>query len=117
MPACGQAALRLVLRMADFDTLAHARRVKDAGFDERQAEAAVAMVRFAVTEGVATKADLKAAAVDLRTELKADISDLRTELKADISDLKTGIAAIEKRMSFAGIALASVIVALVKLLP
>ena len=143
MPACGRAALRLVLRMAitvtDFDTLAHARRLKDAGFDERQAEAAVAMVRFAVTEGVATKADLKAAAVDLRTELKsdiselrtelkgdvselrtelkADISDLRTELKADISDLKTGIAAIEKRMLFAGIALASVIVALVKLLP
>ena len=110
MPACGRAALRLVLRMAitvtDFDTLAHARRLKDAGFNERQAEAAVAMVRFAVTEGVATKADLKAAAVDLRTELKGDISDLKTE-----------ITAIEKRMLFAWIALASVIVALVKLLP
>ena len=43
----------MVIAAPEFDTLAHARRLKDAGFDERQAEAAVAMVRHAVTEGVA----------------------------------------------------------------
>ena len=37
-----------------FDTLAYARRLKEAGVDEAQAEA----VRDAVTEGVATKTDL-----------------------------------------------------------
>jgi len=37
-----------------FDTLSYARRLKDAGVDEKQAEA----VRDAMTQGVATKADI-----------------------------------------------------------
>ena len=41
-----------------FDTLAYARRLKEAGVDEAQAEAHAEAVRDAVTEGVATKADL-----------------------------------------------------------
>ncbi len=41
-----------------FDTLAYARRLKAAGVDEAQAEAHAEAVRDAVTEGVATKADL-----------------------------------------------------------
>ena len=46
------------MTVATFDTYAAAKTLRDAGFDERQAEAAVAMVRDAVTEGVATKADV-----------------------------------------------------------
>ena len=46
------------MTVATFDTCAAAKTLRDAGFDERQAEAAVAMVRDAVTEGVATKADV-----------------------------------------------------------
>lgn len=39
---------------AAFDTYTAAKRLRDAGFDEAQAEAAVVMVREAVTEGFAT---------------------------------------------------------------
>ena len=41
-----------------FDTLSYARRLKDAGVDEKQAEAHAEAVRDAMTQGVATKADI-----------------------------------------------------------
>ena len=53
------------MTFAAFDTYAAARTLREAGFDDRQAEAAVAVVRDAITGGVATKADL--------AELKADM--------------------------------------------
>ena len=43
---------------ATFDTLEAADALQKAGFNEAQAKAAVAMVRDAVTEGVATKTDI-----------------------------------------------------------
>ena len=52
------------MTVATFDTYAAAKALREAGFDEAQAEAAVTMVRDAVTEGVATKADL--AALEIR---------------------------------------------------
>ena len=48
-----------------FDTLAYARRLKEAGVSDEQAEAHAEAVRSAMTHGVATKADL--------AELRADI--------------------------------------------
>ena len=83
------------MTIAAFDTLAYARRLKEAGVDEAQAEAHAEAVRDAVTEGVATKADLR----------------------ATVADLKAEIAASERRMMLAMVALAGLIVALVKLLP
>ena len=82
-----------------FDTLAYARRLKEAGVDEAQAEAHAEAVRDAVTEGVATTADI-----------------VRLEAK-----IETGLAALEARMHRAlwmqaGVIVAAV-VALVKLLP
>lgn len=53
------------MRVATFDTYAAAKTLREAGFNEGQAEAAVAMVRDAVTEGVATKADLAALKAEL----------------------------------------------------
>ena len=54
-----------------FDTCTAAKRLRDAGFDERQTEAAVSMVRDAVgadRDALATKADLdaKLAALEVR---------------------------------------------------
>ena len=46
------------MTVATFDAYAAAKALRQAGFDEAQAEAAVAMARDAVTEGGATKADL-----------------------------------------------------------
>ena len=53
------------MTVATFDTCAAAKALREAGFDEGQAEAAVAMVRDAVTEGVATKADIAALKAEL----------------------------------------------------
>jgi len=52
------------MALATFDTLAAARALEDAGMDAAQAEAVTETIRSAVTEGVATKADL--AALELR---------------------------------------------------
>ena len=55
-----------------FDTYAAAKHLRDAGFDERQAEAAVSMVRDAVgavREALATKTDL----AELRAATRADL--------------------------------------------
>ena len=65
---------------AAFDTYTAAKRLRDAGFDESQTEAAVTMVREAVSgdrEQLATKADIKAELAALETRLRAD---LRAEL-------------------------------------
>ena len=66
------------------DTPKVAKRLREAGFTEPQAEAVTAAVQEA-TQGaeLATKADL----AELRTEFKAEIVALRTELKAEIADL------------------------------
>jgi len=59
------------MNTAAFDTYTAAKRLRDAGFDERQTEAAVSMVRDAVgadRDALATKADLdaKLAALEMR---------------------------------------------------
>ena len=64
------------MSVAAFDTYAAAKALRDAGFDERQAEAAVAMVRDAVTEGVATKADLRAEIAGLEMRLTIRLGGL-----------------------------------------
>ena len=58
-----------VVTTTGFDTLAYARRLKAAGVDEAQAEAHAEAVRDAITEGVATRADLKAAVADLKADV------------------------------------------------
>ena len=75
------------MQTAAFDTLATANALKEAGFEETQAAAIVDALRHAVTEEVATKANLSG----LRTELKADLGELRTELKTDLSELRADL--------------------------
>ena len=81
----------MAMTASAFDTLATARKLKAAGVAETQAEAPAEAIASAVHSGR---------------------DDLATE-----ADLKAEIAAAAKRMLLAGVALASVIVALVKLLP
>ena len=75
---------------ATFDTYTAAKHLRDAGFDERQAEAAVSIVRDAVGAErgeLATKADLAAAIAALETRLmntlatKAELATLRGEMR------------------------------------
>ena len=63
-----------------FDTHAAVTALRKAGFDEPQAEAAAAMVRDAVTEGVATKGDT----VRLHTKIEA----VETKMDAGFAALK-----------------------------
>ena len=75
---------------ATFDTYTAAKRLREAGFDERQAEAAVSMVRDAAgadRADLATKADL----ADFAT--KADLADFATK-----ADLYREIGALRSEM-------------------
>jgi DNA-binding transcriptional MerR regulator len=88
------------------DTLKVAKRLREAGFTEPQAEAVIAAVQEG-TEGaeLATKMDMgelrsefRAEITDLRIELKAEIVDLRSELKAEIADLRSELRQAELRL-------------------
>ena len=82
---------RMAMTASAFDTLATARKLKAAGVAEAQVEAYAEAITSAVHNGR---------------------DDLATK-----ADLKVEIAAADKRMLLAGIALAGIIFALVKLLP
>ena len=74
------------------DTLKVARRLREAGFTEPQAEAVVAAVPDGTAGAdLATKADL----AELRGELKADITELRAELRQAELRLEAKIEAIK----------------------
>jgi len=77
------------------DTLKVAKRLREAGFTEPQAEAVIAAVQEG-TEGadLATKADI----VELRNELRTEIAELRAELKAEIADLRSELRQSELRL-------------------
>ncbi|MCY3929348.1 MAG: DUF1640 domain-containing protein [Acidobacteria bacterium] len=87
---------------ATFDTLAAARTLESAGMPADQAEAVVKTVTAAVTEGVATKADI--------AELRTDMADLRGDLRADIAAMETRLIrwAIGAALAAAGLAVAAV---------
>ena len=71
-----------------------AKLLQQAGFDEPQAEAVVTTVGEALTENVATKADLTEVKTDLgrlEATLRAGIAALGAEVKTDLADLATGL--------------------------
>lgn len=103
--------------MPAFDTLKATKLLKASGFEETQAEAVVATVRDAVSDNVATKADmgeLRAEMGALRAEFKADMGELRAELKADIAELR---ASMYRMVLTTSLAVIGATVSLVKLLP
>lgn len=73
-----------------FDTLSYARRLKQAGVPDAQAEAMADATRELLATDFAGKGDIAA--------LKTDIDAVRTELRADIAALKVEIAAVEQRV-------------------
>ena len=71
------------------DTLKVARRLREAGFNEAQAEA-VAVVVQEGSEGadLATKADLTVQSVEVRAEIAAQGAELRAEIAAVRSEMR-----------------------------
>ena len=70
-----------------FDTLAAAKTLREAGFDQRQAEAVADTVRDGRT-GLATKADIDM----LRADLDTRLADVDTRLSAIRADFDTRLA-------------------------
>ena len=70
-----------------FDTLAYVKTLREAGVDEKQAEAqaaALATVLKSSSADLATQRDIES----LRADLKRDTELLRAELKKDIAETK-----------------------------
>ncbi len=85
-----------------FDTLKAAKALRDAGFEEAQAEAVVATVGEAMGENVATKADIDAVRIEM-AGLRADIANEFRAFYRHLWLMATGIVGLT--------------VALVKLIP
>ena len=96
------------MSIAAFDTHAAVTALREAGFDERQAEGVVATVRDAVAEGVATRADVA------RLESKMATGAGLAEVKADVARLETRVTVRLYGGLFAAV---GAVVALIKLLP
>src|SRR5215472_6812940 len=88
-----------VVAAVAIDTLKVARRLREVGFSEPQAEAVVAAVQEATISGdLATKADVGAVRTELaevRAELKAEIAELRSELRQSELRLEAKLEAIK----------------------
>ena len=110
-----------------FDTHKAVKALKQAGFDDSQAEAVVATVGDAIGENVATKGDtlaLKADIGELRTDfsgLRSEFADFKTEITTDIAEFKTDIAdfkaEIYRHLWLMGAGIVGLTVTLVKLIP
>ncbi len=85
-----------------FDTLKFAKRLKEAGFTEQQAEALAAAEADFIEEHLATKRDIAEVLqvikqLELATkhdiaELNRDLKELEVSLKRDIKELETNLA-------------------------
>ena len=75
------------MNAVNFDTLKAAKSLQDVGFEARQAEAVVVMVTHALSEGLATKDDVR--------ELKAGLAALDSKLDTKIDN---GLAALETKI-------------------
>ena len=77
-----------------FDTLKAAKSLQDAGFAVQQAEAVVGMVTYALTEGLATKDDVR----ELHSRLAALDSKIDNGLAALDSKIDNGLAALDSKI-------------------
>ena len=101
MPYTGRAMTALA-----FDTLKAAKALREAGFEEAQAEAVVSTVSSAINENVASKDDLARVEATLenkieqvRTELKNDIEALRSDMNARFESVDARFESLEQRMT------------------
>ena len=84
------------------DTYKAIKMLKEAGFDEPQAEAVVTTVGNAFDDTVATKTDiaeLRAEIQEVRAEIQAEIQEVRADLHAEIQEVRAEIRELEQRMT------------------
>ena len=107
-----------------FDTHKAVTALKQAGFEEAQAEAVVSTMGEALGGNVATKADLTEVRVALEADgaaVKADIEQLRLTTQADLAAVRTEMAeqfaALYKHLWVMAAGIVGLTVTLVKLIP
>ena len=83
-----------------FDTLKAAQELRKTGFEDRQAEAVVETISKAVSETVATKADLQLVRSEMATN--ADLQLLRSDvgtLRSDVGTLRSDVELLRSEMA------------------
>jgi hypothetical protein len=82
-----------------FDSLGYAKRLRDRGIPNDQAEAHAEAARDFIMPEIATKADLLATEHRLRTEFRAGITELQTELRTSVTELRTSNETLGLRLT------------------
>lgn len=80
--------------MTTFDTLHYAKKLKEAGFSEQQAETQAEALRAVVDENLATKTDLK----EVESRLARDIELVRSDLKQSENAVRQEIELLRRDM-------------------
>ena len=83
--------------MTSFDTLRAAKSLQDAGFETQQAEAVVGMVTYALSEGLATKDDVRELQSGLGA-LENKVAVLDSKIEALDSKFETKFAALDAKI-------------------
>jgi chromosome segregation ATPase len=78
-----------------YDTLAYAKKLKEAGFTDRQAEVQAEALLSFFQEGLATKADLH----DVETSLRSEMRDLETRIDARFNEVDRRFNEIDSRFN------------------
>ena len=78
-----------------FDTLRLARKLEAAGFDAKQAGDTAEALAEALSDQVATRADIS----ELRGEVRADFAELRAEVRGDIAEVKADISILKAQIA------------------
>lgn len=84
-----------------FDTHAAVRKLRDAGFTERQAETLVEVISDAIG-GLMTKAELDAAPANIKAEFAAFKRDMKAEFAALKANIKAEFATVRARKDTLG---------------
>ena len=82
--------------MTSFDTLKAAKSLQNAGFAAQQAEAVVGMVTYALSEGLATKDDVRELNSGLGA-LENKVAALDSKIEALDSKIDNGLAALNSK--------------------
>ena len=103
-----------------FDTYKAVTALKQAGFEEAQAEAVVNTMGEALGGNVATKADLTEVRAALEADIaavKTDLAAVRTEMETLRADMAEQFAALYKQLWLMAVGIVGLTVTLVKLIP
>lgn len=106
----------MIAMSASFDTLTYAKKLKEAGFTDQQAEAQADALRAIVNDNLATKHDIEELRAGTKQDIalvQRDIKELETRLGRDIAESKADLL---KWMVGLLIAQGGLIVALVRLI-